>query len=304
MARRPLPPLNALRAFEAAARLGSYVAASQELHVTQPAIGRHVKALEDNLGTSLFDRTPRGVVLTDKGVHYLEQISQALHSISEASADLRSRSRQASLHLVVVPGFCSRWLRPRMADFRAQNPGVRISVELNAGFMDVSKHKADIGIGYGTAQDYMGVVRVLARPPIFPVCSPALLASMKQAPRGPADLLKLPLLHEDDGAFWAEWLQACGVQARPEAQLSYDSADQVIALALAGEGVALCNPYLVAHELAQGLLVRPVPQTCDTQAYYLVRPAGPSSATMRAFEQWLAEQMEPYDAPSSNGGMS
>jgi LysR family glycine cleavage system transcriptional activator len=293
MTRKTLPPLNALRAFESAARLGSFVAAAEELHVTQPAVGRHVKALEDNLGTQLFQRTPRGVVLTAVGQQYFEQVSLALQMIAEASVDLRSSARQPTLRLVVVPGLASRWLRPRLAQFRHQNPGVRISLEFNAGFSDPAAHNADIGIGYGEPEDYKGVVRSLVRPPIFPVCSPQLLAHMRLPLRTAADLVKFPLLHEDDGTWWWQWLRACGVRSKAHADMAYDSADQVIGMALAGEGIALCNAFLVEKELQEGLLVRPLPQERQLQAYVLVRPTGPGGTLVRAFEQWIQAQIVP-----------
>jgi LysR family glycine cleavage system transcriptional activator len=292
MTQRILPPLNAVRAFEAAARLGSFVAASHELHVTQPAIGRHVKVLEDNLGTALFARTPRGVVLTTAGQQYYEQVSAALQSIAEASVDLRASSRKPSLRLVAVPGFASRWLRPRLADFRQRHPGVRIHIEIHAGFTDPAAHRADFGIGYGDPQDYCGRVSTLAQPAIFPVCAPAFLAQQARPWRSVAELRKAPLLHEDDGTWWAQWFRACGVRAKAQAELACDSADQVIAMALAGEGLALCNDYLVHDELAQGRLVRPLPQAqCVLQAYVLVTPPGPSSAIARAFAAWLTQQL-------------
>ena len=128
MAVHRLPPLNAVRAFEAAARLGSYVAAAQELHVTQPAIGRHVKALEERLQTQLFQRTPRGVVLTEDGWRYFEQVSAALTQIAEASYELTSRAQQRWLRLLVVPGFAGRWLRHHLAEFRALHPGIRMAI--------------------------------------------------------------------------------------------------------------------------------------------------------------------------------
>lgn len=291
MAPRVLPPLNAVRAFEAAARLGSFVAASNELHVTQPAIGRHVKALEDNLGTQLFERTPRGVVLTPAGQRYFEQVSAALQTIAEASVDLRAVGKKPSLRLVVVPGFASRWLRPRLAEFRQLHPGVRISLEFNAGFADPAEHGADLGIGYGEPADYAGVVKTLVTPDIFPVCSPEFLQNLEVPLRQAADLRKLPLLHEDDGTWWGQWFRACGVRTKAQADMAYDSADQVISMALAGEGVALCNDYLVHDELAQGRLVRPIVQSCVLQSYVLVMPGGPASAIARAFVVWLQSKL-------------
>ncbi|XQE65369.1 LysR substrate-binding domain-containing protein [Pseudomonas sp. P3C3] len=281
-----LPPLNAVRAFEAAARLGSYVAAAQELHVTQPAIGRHVKALEERLQTQLFQRTPRGVVLTEDGWRYFEQVSAALTQIAEASYELTSRAQQRWLRLLVVPGFAGRWLRHHLAEFRALHPGIRIALEPNPSFREVTAERADLGIAFGEGEEFSGPREVLVQPPIFPVCSPAFL--LEHGPlTGVEDLLRLPLLHEDDGYWWGAWLQSQGLRARLSSEMSYVSADQVIDLALAGAGVALTNGLLVEEELASGRLVRPLANQAVLEGYLLLSPAGGLKPEAKLFRQWL-----------------
>lgn len=286
MAVHRLPPLNAVRAFEAAARLGSYVAAAQELHVTQPAIGRHVKALEERLQTQLFQRTPRGVVLTEDGWRYFEQVSAALTQIAEASYELTSRAQQRWLRLLVVPGFAGRWLRHHLAEFRALHPGIRIALEPNPSFREVTAERADLGIAFGEIEAFSGPREVLVQPPIFPVCSPAFLAE-QGALAGVGDLLRLPLLHEDDGYWWGAWLQSQGLRARLSSEMSYVSADQVIDLALAGAGVALTNGLLVEEELASGRLVRPLANQAVLEGYLLLSPAGGLKPEAKLFRQWL-----------------
>ncbi len=286
MAVHRLPPLNAVRAFEAAARLGSYVAAAQELHVTQPAIGRHVKALEERLQTQLFQRTPRGVVLTEDGWRYFEQVSAALTQIAEASYELTSRAQQRWLRLLVVPGFAGRWLRHHLAEFRALHPGIRIALEPNPSFREVTAERADLGIAFGEGDEFSGPREVLVQPPIFPVCSPAFL--LEHGPlTGVEDLLRLPLLHEDDGYWWGAWLQSQGLRARLSSEMSYVSADQVIDLALAGAGVALTNGLLVEEELASGRLVRPLANQAVLEGYLLLSPAGGLKPEAKLFRQWL-----------------
>lgn len=286
MAVHRLPPLNAVRAFEAAARLGSYVAAAQELHVTQPAIGRHVKALEERLQTQLFQRTPRGVVLTEDGWRYFEQVSAALTQIAEATYELTSRAQQRWLRLLVVPGFAGRWLRHHLAEFRALHPGIRIALEPNPSFREVTSERADLGIAFGEGDEFSGPREVLVQPPIFPVCSPAFL--LEHGPlTGVEDLLRLPLLHEDDGYWWGAWLQSQGLRARLSSEMSYVSADQVIDLALAGAGVALTNGLLVEEELASGRLVRPLANQAVLEGYLLLSPAGGLKPEAKLFRQWL-----------------
>ena len=162
-----LPSLNAVRAFEAAARLGSYVAAAAELCVTQPAIGRHVKALEERLQTALFLRTPRGVLLTDEGRRYFEQVSAALAQIAAATYELESRAQERWLRLIVVPGFAGRWLRHHLAEFRTLHPGVRIALEPNPSFTALSAERADLGIAFGEPEEFQSPTEVLLRPAIF-----------------------------------------------------------------------------------------------------------------------------------------
>ncbi len=290
MADLRLPPLNAVRAFEAAARLGSYVAAARELHVTQPAIGRHVKALEERLNAQLFLRTPRGVVLTEDGWRYFEQISAALTQIADASYELTSRAQQRWLRLLVVPGFAGRWLRHQLGEFRALHPGIRIALEPNPSFREVSPERADLGIAFGDGEEFSGPRELILQPPIFPVCSPEFLRA-----HGPleqvSDLLQLPLLHEDDGYWWGAWLQRMGVKASLSSEMSYAGADQVLDLALAGAGVALTNPLLVADELASGRLVRPLPNEVPLEGYLLLSPAGGLKPEARVFREWLLEKL-------------
>ncbi len=297
MAELRLPPLNAVRAFEAAARLGSYVAAAKELHVTQPAIGRHVKALEDRLKTQLFLRTPRGVVLTEDGWRYFEQISAALTQIADATYELTSRAQQRWLRLLVVPGFAGRWLRHQLGEFRALHPGIRIALEPNPSFREVSSDRADLGIAFGDGEEFSGPREMILQPPIFPVCSPAFLAE-----HGPleqvSDLLRLPLLHEDDGYWWGAWLQCMGIKTRLSSEMSYVGADQVIDLALAGAGVALTNPLLVIDELASGRLVRPLANEVPLEGYLLLSPPEGLKPEARVFREWLLEKL---NAPKVQG---
>ncbi|GAA5184406.1 LysR substrate-binding domain-containing protein [Niveibacterium umoris] len=305
MKRHRLPPLNAVRAFESAARLGSFVAAGEELHVTQPAIGRHVKSLEDWLGSRLFERTPRGVLLTESGRIYYEQVGKALEVIADASHDLSQRAKARWLRLIAVPGFASRWLRERLPAFRAAHPDLRIALEPNASFEEVRAGQADLGIGFGLPMHFRGRTELLMQPAIFPVCSPGYLQH-HEVPRHPADLLRLTLLHEDDGTWWGDWFHSQGVRARPSSDMSYVSAEQVLDLAKSGAGVALTNPLLVADELARGELVRPIPHEARLEGYLLVWPPGRASREARAFADWLRAECQasdaaaviPQDAPS------
>lgn len=286
-----LPPLNAVRAFEAAARLGSYVAAAQALHVTQPAIGRHVKLLEDWLGTPLFNRTPRGVTLNSAGQQYYAAVSQALQQIADASQVLASPLAERWLRLLVVPGFASRWLAPQLPDLQRLRPGLRIAIEPHATFEHIDRDRADVGIAFGGDYDYPGRVATLARPAIFPVCTPAYLAHCPTLQR-PADLLRQQLIHEDDGWWWNHWLAALGVKGAVKAAVSYISFDHAIDQVLADRGIALVNPILVQGLLDEGRLLRPIADEVVLEGYQLLWPEGPLSADAEWFCGWLRQALQ------------
>ncbi|RQW28504.1 LysR family transcriptional regulator [Rhodobacteraceae bacterium CH30] len=296
-----LPPLNAVRAFEAAARQGSFVAAAAELHVTQPAIGRHIKLLEDRLGVRLFERTPRGVVLTRQGQCYYAAVSIALQQIARAGADLLPPSTERWLRLLVVPGFATRWLNRHLRELAVLRPGLRISVEPDATFSSIEPGRADLAIAFGGPHDFEGNVMTLARPRVFPVCSPAFLleqASLLQ----PSDLLSQKLVHEDDGWWWTCWFAAFGVKAQLAPDISFLSADHAIDVALAGGGIALANEILVADELRSGRLQVAIADSVQLEGYQLLLPAGDPSDDVRWFCAWLREILQ-QDFPAACGQM-
>ena len=292
-----LPPLNAVRAFEAAARHGSFVAAAAELHVTQPAIGRHIKLLEDRLRVKLFERTPRGVILTSHGQRYFAAVSQALQQIAKAGAELLPPSAERWLRLLVVPGFATRWLNRHLAELAVLRPGLRISLEPDATFSTVAPGRADLAIAYGSPHDFTGLVRTLARPRVFPVCAPDYLAA-HGVPASPAALLSHKLVHEDDGWWWSSWFAAFGIRAQLVPQISFLSADHAIDVALAGGGVALANDILVASALRSGHLVQPLPDSVQLGGYQLLLPDGEPGDDVHWFCAWLVERLQ-QDFPAA-----
>lgn len=284
-----LPSLNAVRAFESAARLGSYVAAAEDLHVTQPAIGRHVKLLEDSLGVKLFDRSPRGVILTSAGRQYYAAVNAALHQISDAGQALMPQSGTRWLRLLVTPAFAMRWLTPHMELLRTLRPGLRISIEPNASFSALAPFNADVGIAFGGERDFPERVATLARPKVFAVCSPAYLAraaALAKSLTKPLDLLQHQLIHEDDGWWWSAWFAALKQKAQVQSEVSYVSANHALELAVAGQGIALANEILVRQELQDGRLLQPLAAAVVLEGYQLLLPPEPSPDAIW-FCSWL-----------------
>ena len=280
------PPLNAIRAFDAAARLGSYVEAAKALHVTQPAVGRHVKLLEDFLGIVLFERTSRGVTLTPPGRKYHQKIARALQLIIDAGEQAQPHNGDRWLRIMAVPGFAKRWLTPRLESIRHLRPGLKLAIEPNSTFADIDGKTADIGVGYGWEGQYPHVRATLITPRVFPVCSPSYLANIDPI-NSVKDLLQHHLLHYDDGEWWNTWLRSQGVDAQLSTDVLYLNNDHVLSLAESGQGIALANEVLVKEELEAGTLVRVVEAQVALESYQLVTSGKEVSADVEWFQEWL-----------------
>lgn len=286
-----LPPLNAVRAFDAAARLGSYVEASKALHVTQPAIGRHVKLLEEWLGVQLFERTSRGVTLTLAGEKYHRKISAALQLMIDAGKDVRPKTAERWLRIMVVPGFAKRWLMPRIEAMRHLQPGLKFAIEPNSTFTEVDGKITDLGIVYGMDGEYAHSRATLICPRVFPICTPAYLASIAPI-ECPADLVKHNLIHVDDGEWWNLWFTAHGLDFQLSSDMLYVNNDHALSVAESGQGIALANEVLVRAELDAGRLVRAVDAQVKLESYRVLTPSAELSPDVAWFIQWLQTELE------------
>jgi LysR family transcriptional regulator, glycine cleavage system transcriptional activator len=287
----PLPPLVALRAFEAAARLSSFTRAAEELCVTQTAISHQVRLLEETLGQALFVRRPRQIALTDHGRAWAAALGDVFARLYAANRSLRT-TRQAARPAVavsVLPSFASRWLVPRLGRFLEQHPHVDLRISPSAELVDLDASELDLGIRYGRGR-YPGLkVQKLCGDAWVVVCSPQLAA--RERLRGAADLHGFTLLH-DDNEGWREWLRARGareIDAR-RGPLLTDSG-MVVEAAVQGQGVGLVRLSLAADELALGRLILPFPRIAPLptkMSYYLawsrVRTLRPE---VEAFCTWL-----------------
>ena len=300
MARR-LPPLNSLRAFEAAARHLSFTRAAEELHVTQAAISHQVKGLEEHLGRKLFRRLNRALLLTDDGQAYLPSVSRAFELLNEATHDLLTKQTPGPLTVSALPSFAARWLVPRLGRFRQQWPDIDLRIDPSAQLSDFSRGDVDVAIRYGRGK-YPGLqTHWLMTEDIFPVCSPALLEGQHGLGE-PQDLEDHVLLHDDGHGDWRTWLLAAGVaNIDPARGPIFTDSGMLIQAAVTGQGVALARGVLAADELAAGRLVRPFSLSLPTEyAYYFVCPEDSAEQPkIAAFRDWLLTETKGENAAGS-----
>ena len=288
-----LPSLNALRAFEAAARHGSLSQAAAELHVTHSAVSHQIKALEAELGVPLFRRVGRGVEANAVGQQLEAALSDAFARIGRAVLQARHGDRAGILTVSVEPSFAVRWLVLRLGRFRSANPEIDLRLSATGELADFSREDVDAAIRHGRG-GWPGLeAERLMDARVFPVCSPGLLANGPPLSR-PEDLRHHTLLHEDNEHYWREWLTAAGAaEVEVGRGPRFDDGHLALAAAGAGQGVALTDDALAAAELADGRLVRLFATEIGTdKAYWLVYP--PAAATrpkVAAFRAWLLAEV-------------
>ena len=308
MARR-LPPLNALRAFEAAARHLSFTRAADELAVTQTAISHQIKGLEARLGVQLFRRLPRGLVLTEEAQLFLPAIRDAFDRIAAATERLTREQGSGVLTLSTLPSFAGKWLVPRLGRVRQAHPEIDLRISASLRLVDFDRDNVDVAIRSGRGH-YPGLrVDRLFTEEVFPVCSPRLLAEGPHPLRTPDDLRHHVLLHDlDPGQVvfadatepWRRWLAAAGVDGVDvERGPLFEDTHLLLDAAIAGHGVALGRSAIAAADLAAGRLVRPFEVSLPFGlAYYLVCPeASAERPKVRAFREWLLAEAAREPAP-------
>jgi LysR family glycine cleavage system transcriptional activator len=296
---RKLPPLNALRAFEAAARQLSFTKAAAELNVTQAAISHQVKTLEEHLGLPLFRRLNRRLVLTEAGQLYLPVLREAFDAMAAGTARLGQDRESGPMNITVLPSFAAKWLLPRLSRFRDRYPDIDVMVSANNRLIDFADGTYEMGIRYGLG-DYPGLRTDLLLPDeVFPVCSPRLTEGAHPL-RTPADLKHHTLLHDevsrhDESPDWRNWLKAAGVEGIDfQRGPGFSDSSMVIEAAAAGQGVALAHRWLAAADLESGRVVMPFgPVVPSKFAYYLVSPLVVAEhRRVRLFREWLLEEAE------------
>jgi LysR family glycine cleavage system transcriptional activator len=291
--KRRLPPLTAIRAFDAAGRCLSFTKAAEELNVTQAAISHQVRALEDWFGRPLFRRRNRQVFLTEFGQAYLPAVTEALDMLDEATRQLMRQEDTGRLTISVLGSFAATWLVGRLGQFRTLHPNIDVHLNVDDRLIDFAREDIDAAIRYGRG-DWPGVkiVKILSEE-LFPVCSPALLD--KHPLRTPDDLRHHTLLHDDMRIDWRMWLMAAGIEGIDATRgPGYTNSALVIQAAIGGQGVALGRSPLVNADLAAGRLVKPFELALPSEyAFYLVYPeASAAQPKIVAFQEWLSAAAE------------
>jgi LysR family glycine cleavage system transcriptional activator len=290
--RRSLPPLNALRSFEAAARHQSFTRAADELSVTQGAVSHQVKALEAEFGLKLFNRERQGLVITEAGHDYLAVVRDAFDRIALGTDRLLQRLHSGVITISASPDFAAKWLINRLGRFAETYPQIELKVSATMHHVDFAREDVDLAIRHG-AGNWVGLDAVnLRSEELFPVCSPDLPRS-RCGIHSPEDVLQFPLLHLNDRRDWSRWLEAAG--ASGEGLLHgpiLNHASLLIDAAIDGQGIALARTALAAADLINGRLVRLFQTALPLRnTYWIVCPKATSALPkIVAFRDWpLAE---------------
>ena len=302
--------LNALRAFEAAARHLSYVNAGEELRVTPAAVGQLVRGLEEALGVELFHRSrsgPARLVLTEAARSAVPDLQAGFDHVAAAVERLRTGTALLAIRMAVPLAFADKWLLPRIQRFSAKFPVYDLRIETGRQLKDFSANRLDVGILYGGGH-WSGLQSTfLLGDEVFPVCNPSLVAG-QPPPRRAEDLRHFPLVHDGttttEGTLptWRAWLRQAGISGvDSERGLHLDDSAAVIRAAIAGCGVALGRSALVADDIAEGRLIHPfgAPYGCELGHYLVHRPEDADKAPVAAFRHWLLDEArrDPKRAP-------
>ncbi|KOF16724.1 LysR family transcriptional regulator [Ensifer adhaerens] len=283
--------LNGLRAVEAVGRLGSLAAASDELGVTPGAVSQQIAKTEAQLGRILFERTSRGLVVTDFGRLFLARLSNAFGELAEAVASARRRD-ESVLTISVAPVFAARWLVYRLNRFAERHPDIRLRIDATTRLVNLDTSDVDVGIRVGEGR-WPGVKsELLLEQEVFPVCSPAMAENLRE----PADILKMPAVIDGHSMFtWEVWLREVGLSgAELGVRHTFNEASLVLDAAIAGQGVMLAWQTLAGFAVTEGSLVVPFGIRAKTGFghYFVSSPSRRESKAATAFKRWVRDEVE------------
>lgn len=295
---KKLPPLNALRTFESAARHLSFSKAASELNVTPGAISQQIKTLEQQLDTRLFERLNRQILLTDSGQLLLPQLTESFRLMSEAVETVEKQQHDEPLNITAPPSFVSKWLIPRLHLFNKKHPEINVRIDASTRLVDFERENIDIGIRFSQHENPDLVSSHLMSLKIIPVCSPALLEE-NPAIGNPSNLNQSTLLHYENSQAeltwpdWNMWLATVGIEGINTSRgIIFNQTDLMIQAALEGQGLALIATVYANNDIENGKLVQPFGQSMPIEfSYYLVSsPYKSRREKVRLFKQWMIEQ--------------
>nr|WP_299240165.1 LysR substrate-binding domain-containing protein [uncultured Halomonas sp.] len=284
-----MPSLQALRAFDALARLGSLTEAADALNLTRSAISHQMRLLEDQLGLKLYERRGRGVILTPTGQQYAHEIRRVLAMLDHVHANLPDHEYNGHLRVSMPPGFAASVVSRSINDFYRNYPGIRLHIGTNRENEPPNPANLDLFVVHGDGAWAEHSVEMLAHPMYTPVCSPGLLNELQI--KHPQDLERATLLHLNNDHDWRLWLSGSGTKAQlqTESGVYFTNILLVISAAITGQGIAIGDDVVCGDTLKRGQLVRPFDmQIRGDKAYYLVTPhRNADDPKVRAFSDWL-----------------
>jgi DNA-binding transcriptional LysR family regulator len=297
--RYDLPRLGFFQGFEAAARTLSFTRAAEELFITQSAVSRQIKALEDHLGVALFERRHRALVMTESGEALYQVTIDVLERLQMAIDRLKAEGRTRQLSITTTTGFAALWLIPRLERFTHDHPAIDVRISATTDMLNLERSLIDLAIRYCRPESVPeGAVRLFGEE-VLPVCAPALLRDPSRPLRSPGDLEHHTLLHFDYAGAqrsfmdWETWLTARGIAGlKPASGLHFSQYEQMIQAAISGQGVAIGRQPLVNELIASGLLVAPFKEAvAGSRAYFIIESAfAKGKPHVRQFAAWLVEE--------------
>lgn len=294
---RPHLPLNALRAFEAAARHLSFTRAAIELNVTQTAISHQIKRLEERLGATLFRRLPRGLMITEEGLALLPTLSDSF----DRMADMLQRFEDGHLREVLTVGavgtFAVGWLLPRLSALESRHPFIDLRLSTNNNRVDIAAEGLDYAIRFGNGAWHDTQAQALFAAPLSPLCTPAIARKLKT----PADVAQHTLLRSYRADEWPDWFAQAGLAAPRIKGIVFDSSLPMVEAAVQGAGIALAPPLMFQRQISSGTLVAPFDISISKGRYWLTQlTSRPVSPAMAAFAAWLGEEAQALETQASD----
>ena len=286
-----LPSLNALRVFVAVARCGGVSRAAEELNLTHSAVSHQIRSLQSELGITLFEKSGRGLSLTEQARVYVQRIESAFKEIEEATLEVTTHNRHR-LRISTIPSFAARWLLPRLGDFIATCPDVDVEVQSSHRAADVKGGEVDIGIRFDTGPHPGLYSERLMRDWLFPVCSPEF--AKKYALCDNSGIDGVPLMHSEREP-WSSWFPAAGIVAdEPEHGILFNDSALMLQAAAAGQGLCLARQSIVYDDLQSGKLVRPFSTYVESpfSYFFVCRREKLASPPIAAFRAWIVRQIK------------